>query len=43
MPGFGGGNRFAAGTQPVSDNESHIRTRREMMERTARAVLGRAS
>jgi len=43
MPGFEGGNGFAAGTQPVSDDESHIRTRREMMERTARAVLGRAS
>jgi hypothetical protein len=43
MPGFEGGNGFAAGTQPVSDDESHIRTWREMMERTARAVLGRAS
>ena len=32
MPGFGGGSGFAAGTQPVTDDEPHIQTRLEMMD-----------
>jgi 6-methylsalicylate decarboxylase len=31
MPGFGGGSGFAAGTQPVTDDEAHIQARLEMM------------
>jgi 6-methylsalicylate decarboxylase len=32
MPGFGGGSGFAAGSQPVTDDEPHIQTRLEMMD-----------
>ncbi|HLZ27730.1 MAG TPA: amidohydrolase family protein [Chloroflexota bacterium] len=31
LPGFGGGSGFAAGTQPVTDDESHVQARLEMM------------
>ena len=32
MPGFGGGSGFAAGTQPVTDDEPHVQARLEMMD-----------